>query len=86
MTLMLVLLFMMMNVCCIAPNVLYHIEGNLILFFMVGKKHLNYMHIEALGKSRKDVDDVVAAAEMRAKTILSESYRNKKEILDIPFQ
>ena len=40
-------------------------------------------HFEALGRSRKEVDDVVAAA---AEALFSESYTNMETILDIPFQ
>ena len=43
-------------------------------------------HFEALGRSRKEIDDVVAAAEMRAEALFSESYTNMETILDIPFQ
>ena len=43
-------------------------------------------HFEALGRSRKEVDDVVAAAEMRAEALFSESYTNMETILNIPFQ
>ena len=42
-------------------------------------------HFEALGRSRKEVDDV-AAAEMRAEALFSESYTNMETILDFPFQ
>ena len=53
----------------------------IMLFSVLGKSIF-----EALGKSRRNTDGVMLAADERANTLLSESYHNREDVLDTPFQ
>ena len=43
-------------------------------------------HFEALGQSRKNVNEIEKEADIRAKNLLSDSFKSKNEFLDIPFE